>query len=137
SLAESVSRLGSKHEELEEYVNGIDCDLCDLEDEVYGSSDDGEEDAAPEGSLGAGDADEEASDDDDGMVRAECPRCGEEVYFEESFLYDDGVVISCPDCGETLYRSDDVAADENSKYPQDDVYAFDPYPKPEAEHPSP
>ena len=34
-------------------------------------------------------------------MRTECPRCGEEVYFEEGFLYDDDVEISCPECGES------------------------------------
>ncbi|HLS91281.1 MAG TPA: hypothetical protein VK101_08525 [Limnochordia bacterium] len=83
ALAESLS-------ELEEYVESIDADLFQLEEEIYG-----------------GELDEEEEDDellDEDFVRAECPRCGEEVYFEESLLYDDNVEISCPECGEILFR---------------------------------
>jgi len=97
-LADSLVELEAAHEDLAGYVEAIDTDLCDLEEEVYG-----EEFAEDEDEL-----DEELSDDevDDGFVRAECPRCGEEVYFEEELLYDDGdIEISCPECGEVLYRS--------------------------------
>lgn len=95
-LAESVAELETAQSELEEYVEGIDTDLCDLEEEVYG-----EEYAADGDDL---DEEEAGDENEDEFVRTECPRCGEEVYFEEGFLYDDDVEISCPECGEVLYR---------------------------------
>jgi len=92
-LANSVVELEAAHEDLAGYVEAIDTDLCDLEEDVYGEEFVDEDD------------EEFADDEDDGLVRTECPRCGEEVYFEEELLYDDGdVEISCPECGELLYR---------------------------------
>lgn len=86
-LADSVKALQCAQGEIQEYVEGIDADLGDLEEEVYGQDDD---------------EDEEIIGDE--IVRAECPHCGEETYFEEELLYDDKVEISCPECGELLFR---------------------------------
>jgi len=132
-LAESVVELQNEQDDLEEYVYGIDTDLCDLEDAVYGFSDQ-EDESGGDDAAQATELEEDLDEDD--MVRAECPRCGEEVFFEESFLYDDDVEISCPDCGEALYRSTDVIVDENGHYPDypdGEVYAVGP----EGERPSP
>src|SRR5690606_39074108 len=99
-------------DEVEQYVEAIDVDLRDLEAVIYGDDEeflDDDEDVEEEA---AGDQGEE----DDPFVRAECPRCGEEVYFEESLLYDEHVEISCPNCGEVLYRGEDfepVAGDDD------------------------
>lgn len=87
-LADSVQELRVAQGDVEEYVEAIDLDLGDLEEEIYGAHEE--------------DDDEELVGDD--LVRASCPRCGEEAYFEEEFLYDDHVEISCPDCGEILFR---------------------------------
>lgn len=95
-LAQSVKELETAQSELEEYVESIDTDLCQLEEDFYG------EEIADDDTGDEDDADE--SFDEDEFVRAECPRCGEEVYFEEEFLYDDDVEISCPECGEILFR---------------------------------
>lgn len=98
-LAENVAELETAQFELEEYVETIDTDLYDLEEEVYGEGyEHGDELELDE---------DETSDEDETeekFVRTECPRCGEEVYFEEAFLYDEDVEISCPECGEVLYR---------------------------------
>lgn len=97
-LADSVSELHTLHHEIEEYVEGVDSDLADLEEEVYG---------------------EEAEDE---YIRTECPTCGEEVWFEQEYLYDDDVEITCPDCGRVLYRSlpsDDESGD--GLYPNTDL----------------
>jgi len=88
-LADGLSELEAAQGDLAAYVEAIDSDLYDLEEEVYGEE------------L----FDDEDEELDDPVVRTECPRCGEEVYFDEELLYDDGdVEISCPECGEVLYR---------------------------------
>ncbi|NLK08349.1 MAG: AraC family transcriptional regulator [Firmicutes bacterium] len=79
-LGRSVSVLGNGLDELTEYVEAVDGDLMDLEDEIYGE------------------------EDDDHYVEIECPSCGELVRFEEEFLYDDDVEITCPECGEVVYQ---------------------------------
>ena len=115
-LADSISEIRSAQGEIEEYVEGIDADLEELEEEVYGYSDGGNDE---EGEAGE---DEEASDEDD-LVRAQCPRCGEETYFEEDLLYDDKVEISCPECGEILFRGGEhtIAFEDGSEFGEDDI----------------
>ena len=103
-LADRVERLSASQGEVEEYIEAIDADLGELEDDYYGTFEDDEDDA------------EEAFTEDD-LVRAECPRCGEEAFFEEAFLYDEGVEISCPECGEILYRSGEHTFEYEEKIP--------------------
>ncbi len=80
-VAESINALGTNQEELAEYVEAIDSDLMDLEEEAY-------------------------QDEDDDWVETDCPECGEPVSFEESFLYDDDVQVTCPECGAVVHRGD-------------------------------
>lgn len=100
-LAESVAQMETAQSELEEYVEAIDADLCELEDEVYG-------DERRVVTFTPEDADAfEDDENDEEFVRIDCPHCGQEVFFEEEFLYDDSVEISCPECGEILFRGSD------------------------------
>ncbi|MGI6038477.1 MAG: CD1247 N-terminal domain-containing protein [Limnochordia bacterium] len=95
-LVEAVEGLQVQQEEMEEYMEAIDNDLSDMEEELYA---------------------DELMDDDD-LVEMECPNCREVVCFDESFLYDDNAEISCPECGEVLYVGDDVV--ELEDYDEDD-----------------
>lgn len=116
-LADSVGRLSSAQGEIEEYVEAVDADLGELEEKVYGLPDEDELVVIEE---------EEEDVTDEEMVRVECPRCGEEAFFEEAFLYDDNVEISCPDCGEILYRGGEHEVhfeDENHFHDGDIHYA--------------
>ncbi len=108
-LADSVGRLTSAQDEIEEYVEAVDADLGELEEEVYGLEEEGDVIILEE--------EEDEADADEEMVRVECPRCGEEAYFEESFLYDDNVEISCPDCGEILYRGGEHSVEFEEENP--------------------
>ena len=87
--------------ELEDYVEEIDLDLSELEDEFYGDDDDDE-------CCGGHHHDHDHDHGYDPMVRMECPECGEEVQFEEEFLYDDDVRITCPNCVGTVFDSEDI-----------------------------
>lgn len=89
-LADDVDELYHGQEELDEYIEAVDLDLAELEDEGC-------------------DCDHHHSkEDDDGMVEMECPTCQEMVWFDEDFLYDDDVEVTCPECGETLFSSGDL-----------------------------
>lgn len=104
AVADRIEELELGQEELEEYLEALDADLGDLEDEVHGHEHD------------YGDDDDD--DDDAHFVEMECPRCGETVYFEEDFLFDDGHEVSCPECGEIIYSSgvaDDDGDDEEKR----------------------
>lgn len=93
-MAEELQNMTMVHEDLENYVETIDEDLTELEEEVY----------------------EEEFDDD--YVEVECPFCHEEVAFESELLDDDDAVeVTCPHCGEVVYDNvlefDDVDIDSD------------------------
>lgn len=73
-LADAVNLLEDEQADLGAYLEAVDADLSDLE---------------------------EITDIPDYVI-VECPHCGEEVCFEEEFLYDDHAQVACPDCGEEI-----------------------------------
>ncbi|MBO8142643.1 MAG: hypothetical protein H0Z37_10800 [Firmicutes bacterium] len=93
-VADHIDELEVGQEEVEEYLEAIDADLGELEEEVFGH----EHDDGP---------DDDDEDDDGNFVEMECPNCKETVYFEEDFLYDNDVEVACPECGQTIYTSGD------------------------------
>lgn len=81
-MAEEFSNIQMVQEDLETYVESMDEDLTDLEEEVY---------------------DDVVGED---LVEVQCPSCHETVSFESSLLEDeDDLEVSCPHCGETVYDS--------------------------------
>lgn len=101
ALADEIEELEVGALEVEEYLEAIDADLGDLEDEVLGSDFDDEDD------------DEE--DDGDHFIEMQCPSCRATVYFEEDVLLgDDEDDIACPDCGEVIYRAGGDGEDDES-----------------------
>jgi hypothetical protein len=109
AVAERIEELEIGQEELEEYVEALDADLGDLEEEVHGHEQDYDEE-------------DDEDEDDAHFVEMQCPRCGETVYFEEDFLFDDGHEVACPECGEIIYTSgagDDEEDEDNEEDEQD------------------
>ncbi|MCX7781033.1 MAG: AraC family transcriptional regulator [Negativicutes bacterium] len=81
SFAEEINCLHSAHQDLENYVETIDEDLTDVEEEVF-----------------------EDTEVDDDYVEVECPGCHETVTFEAGLLdEDDALEVTCPHCGEVVY----------------------------------
>ncbi|MDT3698181.1 MAG: AraC family transcriptional regulator [Thermincola sp.] len=69
--------------DLEEYVETIDEDLYDLEDEFFGD------------------------ELDDEMVEVKCPNCKELVCFEADIVDDNDLIeVTCPNCDEVVYVND-------------------------------
>lgn len=100
-MAEEFNNIQMVQEDLETFVESIDEDLTDLEEEVY-------EDV-----------------DDENFVEVQCPSCRETVSFASDILEeDDDVEVSCPHCGETVYDSclefDDMDMDMNTSYQHND-----------------
>jgi len=93
-VAVSINVLGANQDELTEYVEAIDSDLMDLEDEVWGGG-------------------------EDDRVEMECPECGEPISFEEGFLYDDDVLVTCPECGYVVHRGDNFLDIDELAEPDD------------------
>ena len=98
-VAEEMQCMSVAQEDLETYVETIDEDLTDLEDEVYADEYDEEEpDDTDEYEIIADDA------IDEDFVEVACPVCHEEVTFEADILDDeDAVEVTCPYCGGTVY----------------------------------
>lgn len=94
-IAETFDRLEKSHEELEDYLETVDEDLCSLEEEIYGKRKTPGEDAD--------------------YVEVECPNCGETVCFDADILEDDATVeVICPNCDEVVFVNDEdfTSADE-------------------------
>ena len=81
-MADEINALKADNAELHEYVEELDHDLGEVEEEVYFVDDD-----------------EDYDDEDDGFIEVECPACGEMVYFDEDI---DPENLVCPACGEEI-----------------------------------
>jgi hypothetical protein len=89
-VAEEIQYLHVSQEDLENYVETIDEDLTELEEEVY------------EGIYNSD------------MVEVECPVCHETISFESNVLDEDDMVeVTCPNCGELVYENTIEFAEED------------------------
>ena len=91
-FADAIVDLDEEQSELSEYVESIDEDLADIEDDIY---DDGDCDELDE------------NEDDFSFIEMECPNCGDLVEIDEDLLYDDEVDVVCPNCQAIILSSED------------------------------
>lgn len=83
-MAGQLEDIEDAQSDLEEYVETIDEDLYELEDEFFGEEIDEEE-----------------------MVEVECPNCKEIVCFEADIVDDEDLIeVTCPNCDEVVYVND-------------------------------
>jgi len=106
SFADEVQSVNVAQVDLEDYVESIDEDLTDLEEQIYEDFDSAADD----------DLDDDGYEDvfEDGMVEVACPECHELVTFESDILDEnDDIEVTCPYCGGTVYDNtlDIVATD--------------------------
>ncbi len=105
-MAEEFNNIQMVQEDLETYVESMDEDLTDLEEEVY-------EDV-----------------DSEELVEVQCPSCHETVSFDARLLEeDDDLEVSCPHCGDTVYDSAlemEVTAIGNGQNDSDFRYGIHP-----------
>ncbi|MGL6107440.1 CD1247 N-terminal domain-containing protein [Romboutsia sp.] len=87
SFADAIVELDEEQEELVEYVESIDEDLSDVEDDLY--------------------EDDDIEDDELSFIEMECPNCGDLVEIDEELLYDDEVDVVCPNCQAIILSADD------------------------------
>lgn len=81
-VAQAITDIALTQEDIQDYIDCIDDDLADLEENVYG-------------------------DDFVGII---CPHCGEPIEVDASILEDPNVEIVCPECGEK-FSPDEIAWD--------------------------
>jgi ribosomal protein S27E len=89
-MADKINALEADNKELHEYVEELDHDLGEVEEELYYD----DEDYDDYDDLN----DDEDYDAEDGeFYEIECPSCGEVVCFDETI---DPENLACPACGE-------------------------------------
>ena len=89
SFADSIVELDEEQCDLAEYVESIDEDLSDIEDDIF-------------------DDDELDEDCDDlSFIEMECPNCSEVVEIDEELLFDDSVDVICPNCQAIILSSEE------------------------------
>lgn len=93
-MADKINALEADNKELHEYVEELDHDLGEVEEEVYFY----DEDEYYEDYDDLNDEEEYEGEDGD-YYEIECPSCGDIVCFDESI---DVADLVCPACGEKI-----------------------------------
>lgn len=100
-IVDSVESLKEDYDELFSYVEALDEDLSDLEDDLMEEGD--YEDYE--------DYDEEGEEDEDAYevpFTVECPECHQEVAIDEDILEDEeSLEVLCPNCGKVVFINDE------------------------------
>ena len=97
-MADKINALEADNKELHEYVEELDHDLGEVEEEVYFYDDEDYEDDYEDYDDLNDDEDYDFEDDGD-YYEIECPSCGDIVCFDESLDVED---LVCPACGEKI-----------------------------------
>lgn len=105
-MATTIEGISLNQTEVESYLEALDEDLGELEDDIYGEDeeylDEDEDDDECEEDC------EEEECDCGHYIEAVCPNCYNVVSFEPSLLEDDDVLeITCPNCDEVIYVNDE------------------------------
>ena len=95
-MADKINALEADNKDLHEYVEELDHDLGEVEEEVYFCDDYDDEEYDDYDDLND---DEDYEGDDSNYYEIECPSCGEIVCFDGSLDPDN---LVCPACGEKI-----------------------------------
>lgn len=106
-LSLSVADLEEETSAMREYIDELDTDMSALESVVYDDEDEDEDDEDDEHDC-------VNCDEEECVVRMECPACGEEIFIEACEL-EDCEQLECPSCGQLLnvVRDEDEEEDES------------------------
>lgn len=96
-MADKINALEADNKELHEYVEELDHDLGEVEEELYFDDDYDEDEYDDYDDLN--DEDDDYDLEDEEFYEIECPSCGEIVCFDDSLDVDE---LVCPACGEKV-----------------------------------
>lgn len=82
-VAEEIENLKEEQAEIAEYVDILDEDLSELEEEFYGE------------------------DEEEAFLEMTCPNCGETIYLEPELFEEEEVSLTCPNCGEEIFLEEE------------------------------
>ena len=99
-MAEKIEVLESENEELHAYIEEIDEDLGNLEEDLLSLDD--EEDFEDYSDLNDEDDDFDDEEEED-YYEIECPSCGEKICFTDDIEIEE---LVCPACGELVGDTD-------------------------------
>lgn len=78
-IADEITGIQKNFEEMRDYIESVDDDLLDLEENVL----------------------------DDNYMEVECRNCGEQLYIESDIMDDEDVIeVTCPRCNEVISIND-------------------------------
>lgn len=124
-MTASFDRMSTNIGQMEEYIEAVDDDLTDLENEFY---DDYDEDFDLDLDLTDDEMDElgylDGDDVDSAIEYMEmtCPNCNETVFVDEDVFTNDEIVeVLCPECKETILVNDDSPVVTGSALDDDDI----------------
>ena len=115
-MARDMEQTSDDLDELCDYVECIDEDLSDLEDNIY---DDGEETGWSEDDEEDEDGEDGDDEDDNLPISYTCPHCGEVTEFlaRDIDLSED---MPCPHCGKPLFPEFDVSMEAGDTSDEED-----------------
>ena len=107
-VGEAYEALAEAHGELSNYVESIDEDLADLEEDIFGDDEEELDEDEEDDEDDEDDEDEEDDEEDEGIdldgapILYECPHCHTTVEIDpESVDFDEEAL--CPSCGKELF----------------------------------
>jgi len=86
-IIDAIDELEISQAEQDDYIEAIDDDLTDIQDQIYGE-------------------DAEDVDDETDYIEVTCPHCQETVYFDQD-MFDEEDDLVCPNCNKPIYTEDD------------------------------
>lgn len=87
-FAEAIVMMNEDQEDLCEYVEALDEDLADVEDELF-------------------DEEDNHDDEDIDFMEVECPNCDERIFVDEDLMYDENAEVICPRCKQVIDLDDE------------------------------
>ncbi|WP_368487839.1 CD1247 N-terminal domain-containing protein [Clostridium sp. BJN0013] len=93
NMAEEIENISEDHKNMRTYIDCMNKDLADLQDNLY-------------------DDDYEAyKDEGENFTGIQCPNCNDMVYVDKDIL-ERRKELTCPNCHNNIYVKDDSAKDE-------------------------